>query len=159
MGSITLPREGRYNKKEAKALYLIDHIEFLSREIGEKEMLVQEYRINLSSIHVADLSPKNASISNSLSLLFQAAERGKTGSGFDFETELVRLGRSKYLISQLISAMFMNQDWQGLYVPGVHGKQENYYMNLAILGDCVDRWKDWTIGEYRIYSDGTGWLS
>lgn len=157
IGPSPTPREGRYNAKDEKALYLIDNPGFLKAEIGSSDVLVQEYRINLSRLRVADLSPANKEIANSLSLLFQAAERGKTGAGLDFEAELERQNRSKYSISQTLSSAFKNHGWEGLYVPGVHGEGERHYRNLAIFGVRVDYWQSWTVGTFRLFADGSGW--
>jgi hypothetical protein len=157
IGPSPRPREGRYNRSDEMALYLIDSVAFLSAELGADDLLVQEYHIKLSQLRVADLTPDNKDVSNSLSLLFQAAERGKTGAGFDFEKELSQLGKSRYLVSQSISTAFKYYGWQGLYVPGVHGNLGTHYKNLALFGKSVESWEDWTIGNSRAYSSSAGW--
>ena len=157
IGPSPTPRDGRYNAKNEKALYLIDNPAFLKAEVCSAEVLVQEYRIDLSRFRVADLSPANRHVANSLSLLFQAAERGKTGAGREFEAELVFQRKSRYLISQSLASSFTKLGWEGLYVPGVHGEGESHYSNLAILGSRVGYWESWTIGTFRLYKNGSGW--
>lgn len=153
IGPSPTPSEGRYNEKDEKAIYLIENILFLPKEIqATDEMAVQEYRIPLGDMEVADLSSENINMDNKLALLFQMVERGKTLSGFNFEDELEKAGKSKYLLSQTIAKAFKNNGWQGLYVPGVHGTQGKNYRNLSLFGKCVDCWEQWTVGEYKLLS-------
>lgn len=151
IGPSPTPGQGRYNLAGERCIYLIDNAQFLPTELGTESILVQKYVISLSTLKIADLSPGNE-IENSLSLVFQMTERGKTGSGYDFELELQKQGKSKYLLSQSTAQCFKDYGWQGLYVPGVHGKPGQLYRNLVLFGSCVDSWRDWTIGEYRTLS-------
>lgn len=149
IGPSPAPSQGRYNHKGEKCIYLIDNLSFLSAEVGVRELLVQDFRVPLHELRVADLTPQNAAVSNSLSLVFQMTERGKTGAGFDFEDHLTNRGESRYFVSQLVADAFKRRGWQGLYIPGVHGEGGVTYRNLALFGDCVDRWQEWAIGTYR----------
>jgi hypothetical protein len=153
IGPSPSPKDGRYNTKEEKALYLIDNVHFLAGELGSSKLLVQEFEINLAELRVADLSSENKLIDNSLALLFQMTERGKLASGLDFEAVLQNKGKSRYLLSQRIAASFRAHGWQALYIPGVHGKPGMHYRNLVIFGPCVDRWREWAKGNYRSYSN------
>jgi len=56
--------------------------------------------------------------------------------------------KSKYLVSQLLASVFKEFGWDGLYVPGVHGRQGDHYHNLTLIGQVVDKWEDWTVGKY-----------
>ena len=141
--------QGRYNVAGEKCIYLIDNLAFVHTEVDAAKILVQEYRIALSQMKVANLTPENTAISNSLSLIFQMTERGKTGAGFDFEQKLDAQGNTRYLVSQCVALTFKRHGWQGLYVPGVHGSQGLTYKNLALFGACVDSWREWADGEYR----------
>jgi hypothetical protein len=76
------------------------------------------------------------------------AERGVTSSGYPFENELQSQGQSRYLVSQLLSNCFKKHAWDGLYIPGVHGKPGHHYHNLVIFGPAVDEWKKWAHGSY-----------
>jgi hypothetical protein len=140
--------EGRYNESGERCLYLIDNDAFLPSEINASNIFVQKYSIPLSELHIADLSSTNQSIDNSLAIIFQFTERGWTDSGLNFEDEFRAMGKSEYLLSQYVAHVFKNHGWQGLYVPGVHGKSGDTYTNLALFGDCIDRWKKWAIGDY-----------
>ncbi len=148
IGPALVSGEGRYNSSGRRALYLIDDLRFLSAEIKATEMLVQKYRINLSSLRVADLTSENEQLPNSLSLLFQAAERGATGAGWPFERELQSRGKSRYTLSQSLASAFDRRSWQGILVPGVHGAAGVHYRNLALWGDCVEAWQDWAVGPF-----------
>ncbi len=152
IGPAEKPSDGRYNTHSEECIYLIDDPLFLSLEIGASEMLVQEYKIPLSKIRIADLSENNTEVENSLSLILQMTERGKTNSGFEFENYLQQKGMSRYLLSQSVARAFKQRGWQGMYVPGVHGGPGNTYRNLALFGKCVNDWKKWTIGDYYEYS-------
>jgi len=152
------PKDGRYNVNGEKSIYLIDNYLFLPEEIGANEILVQEYRIP-SVINIANLSPENNIINNSLSLIFQMTERGMTASEYNFELELQMQGKSKYFLSQNVANVFKKHGWQGLYVPGVHGKNSETYKNLVIFGSYVESWEKWAIGEFRTYSKNNGWLN
>jgi hypothetical protein len=149
IGPSPTPNEGRYNRRGDKALYLVDDLSFLGAELNATDFLVQQYAINLSQLRIADLTPDNTNVPNSLSLLFQAAEQGKTGAGLDFEAKLQESGKSRYLISQSLSESFIRHGWEGLHVPGVHGKAGQHYRNLVLFGHCVDSWEKWTVGSFR----------
>jgi hypothetical protein len=144
---------GRYNELGERCIYLIDDVMFLPSEIKASCILVQEYKIPLSELRIADVSSGNQDIDNSLAIIFQYTERGRTDMTpvFDFESELRATGRSEYLLSQSVARIFKKYGWQGLYVPGVHGKLPNIYRNLALFGDCLDAWEKWTTGDYRSY--------
>ncbi len=152
IGPALKPSDGRYNTRSEKYIYLIDDPAFLSFEIGASKVLVQEYKIPLSKTRIADLSVNNTEVENSLSLILQMTERGKTSSGFEFENHLQQKGLSRYLLSQSVARVFKQRGWQGMYVPGVHGKPGNTYRNLALFGTCVNDWKKWAIGNYYEYS-------
>jgi len=76
------------------------------------------------------------------------AENGRTSSGYNFEQELGNRGKSKYLVSQLLSSSFKRNGWDGIFIPGVHGSQGRHYHNCTIFSTIVDQWKDWASGSY-----------
>ena len=139
------PGDNRYSVKGEKCLYLIDDKEFLSKELKTSSLLIQEYdNIPFDSIRLADLSSENTSLDNSLALVFQWAESGKTALGYRFEEELREKGKSVYLVSQLLAACFKKEGWDGIYVPGIHGESGKHYHNLSIFGAKIANWWDWT---------------
>lgn len=149
IGPAPNPGDNRYNIQGEKCLYLIDNnINFLFEELNLPTLLIQEYNIPVNDFKVADLSSNNKTLHNSLGLAFEMTERGKTLSGYNIEEELEKRRKSKYLISQLLAKYFKECDWDGLYIPGVHGEPENHYCNLAIFGQIVDQWEKWTVGDY-----------
>lgn len=145
------PEDGRYNTQGEKCLYLIDdNINFLFEELNSLSLpiLIQEYNIPIDDFKIADLSSNNTILHNSLGLAFKMTESGKTSSGYNIEKALEQRGKSKYLISQLLARYFKECDWNGLYIPGIHGKPGNHYHNLAIFDTIVDQWEQWAIGNY-----------
>lgn len=149
IGPSPCPRDGRYNKPGEKCIYLIDTIDSLYAELNSsKTILVQRYNVPLDTLKIANLSSNNEDIDNSLALAFDMAERGMTSSGYEFERELEKRGKSKYLVSQLLSFLFKQFGWDGIYIPGVHGDQGHHYHNLAIFGTIVDEWEAWANGTY-----------
>lgn len=142
------PTDGRYNAVNEKCIYLIDTIDCLYPELNSSSILVQKFNIPINMLKIANLSPSNKGIHNSLALAFDMAENGRTSSGYFFEKELQARGRSKYLVSQLLSDCFKKNEWDGLYIPGVHGRPGHHYHNLTIFGDLVNRWQDWAEGQY-----------
>ena len=148
VGPSPCPKDGRYNKSGEKCIYLSDTIDFLYSELNATELLLQRYVIPLDGLRIADLSPNNKNLCNSLALAFDMAERGMTASGYGFEKELEERGKSRYLVSQLLSFLFNKYGWDGIYIPGVHGEQGRHYHNLAISGTIVDEWKSWANGSY-----------
>jgi len=148
IGPSPCPRDGRYNKPGEKCIYLIDTIDFLYPELNTLRILVQRYTIPIDTLKIANLSPNNKNLCNSLALAFDMAERGMTASGYGFERELEKRGKSRYLVSQLLSSLFKKYGWDGIYIPGVHGEQGRHYHNLAIFGTIVDEWEAWANGSY-----------
>jgi len=139
---------GRYNIGGEKCIYLIDTIDFLYQELKSSSILVQKFIIPIDTLNIADLSPGNKNLHNSLSLVFDMAERGMTSSGYRFEDQLQTHGGSKYHVSQLLSNCFKKYEWDGLYIPGVHGNPGHHYHNLVIFGPVVDEWENWADGPY-----------
>jgi len=148
IGPSPCPTDGRYNKAGEKCIYLIDTIDFLYSEINSLRILVQRYNIPIDTLKIADLSPNNKNLCNSLALAFDMSERGITASGYPFERELEKRGKSSYLVSQLLSSLFKKYGWEGMYIPGVHGEKGRTYHNLAIFGTIVDEWKAWAKGAF-----------
>ncbi len=148
IGPSPSPSDGRYNAVGEKCIYLIDTIDFLYQELSSLSILVQKFNIPIDTMKIADLSPNNKSIHNSLALAFAMAESGMTSSGYRFEEQLQARSKSKYLISQLLSSYFKNNEWDGLYIPGVHGNVGDHYHNLVIFEPIVDKWEDWAEGPY-----------
>ena len=148
IGPSPCPTDGRYNKSGEKSIYLIDTIDFLYPELNSSIILVQRYNTPLDAMQIADLSPSNKSLCNSLALAFDMAESGRTSSGYFFEKQLQSRGKSKYLVSQLLSSFFKKDAWDGLYIPGVHGKDGHHYHNFVIFGAVVDKWENWADGSY-----------
>lgn len=148
IGPSPSPCDGRYNRRGEKCLYLIDTIDFLYQELNSTSILIQKFNIPVSSLKIADLSPRNTSLDNSLALVFDMAESGRTSSGYCFEKELQNRGKSKNLVSQLLSSYFKKCSWDGLYIPGVHGGLGQHYHNLVIFGPAVDKWQTWADGQY-----------
>lgn len=142
------PGNGRYNRPCEKCIYLTDNIAFLHTELNKLDILVQEYDIPVNKYKIADLSPGNESLHNSLALVFDMAESGRTSLGYFIENELEIRGKSMYLVSQLLASFFKRYGWDGIYIPGVHGGQGCHYHNLAIFSTIIDEWETWTKGEY-----------
>jgi len=144
------PEDNRYSAKSEKCLYLIDNYDFLFEEIKPApiSICVQKYKTPLSEYKIADLSQNNKNLHNSLALAFDMAERGMTSSGYPFEEELKKRGKSRYKVSQLLSSLFKRHGWEGFYIPGVHGLQGRHYHNLAIFNSIIDKWEKWTKGSY-----------
>ena len=140
--------DGRYNVQGEKCLYLIDNIDFVYSELNSLSVLVQQFDVPVNTFRIADLSPSNNNLHNSLSLAFDMAENGRTSSGYNFEKELEKRDKSKYLVSQLLSASFKRNGWGGIYIPGVHGGQGRHYHNCTIFSTIVDQWEDWANGSY-----------
>ena len=155
IGPAPKPDDGRYNKKAEQCLYLIRDKRFLWKELklGNKKLFVQKYNIPTGDHKIADLSVANNSISNSLALSFWMAESGKTLSGYSFEKELSLHGKSKYLISQLLSYHFKENGWDGMYLPGVHGSPQKHYSNLVLFSAATTQWRQMVDGEYFIISE------
>jgi len=150
IGPAPVPEDGRYNKKTAQCLYLTSDKQFLWKELklSNTKLLVQKYIIPTRKYKIANLSVANNSINNSLALSFWMAESGKTLSGYDFETELELQGKSKYLISQLLSSHFKENGWDGIYFPGVHGSPKKYYNNLILFSAAATQWRQMVDSEY-----------
>jgi hypothetical protein len=140
--------DGRYNVKGDKCIYLIDDIDFLFSEIESSNALIQRYDIPVYKFKIADLSSNNKDIHNSLALAFDMTENGRTSSGYNFEEALENCGKSKYLVSQLLSNIFKKYGWDGLYIPGVHGSNGQYYHNCTIFSTIANQWENWAIGSY-----------
>ncbi len=140
--------DGRYNVQGEKCIYLIDNIDFLYSELNSASILVQQFDLPINKLKIADLSTNNDKIHNSLSLVFDMAENGMTSSGYAFESELEKIGKSRYLVSQKLSFLFKKYGWDGIYIPGVHGEQGRHYHNLTIFGSIVDNWKAWAVDSY-----------
>ncbi len=148
IGPSPKPSDGRYNTVGEKCIYLIDTIDFLYNELNSSSILVQKFNMPIDTLKIADLSPSNKNIHNSLALAFDMAESGRTSSGYRFEEELQARSRSRYHVSQILSSYFRKNGWDGLYIPGVHGNAGRHYHNLVIFGPIVDKWKDWADGSY-----------
>lgn len=140
--------DGRYNVKDEKCLYLIDNLNFLYSELNSTSILIQEFNVPVDSFRIADISPNNNNLHNSLALVFDMTENGEASSGYNFEAELEKRGKSKYLVSQLLSSSFKRNGWDGLYIPGVHGNQGQHYHNCTIFNTIVNQWEDWAKGSY-----------
>lgn len=140
--------DGRYNAKGKKCIYLIDNLDFLYSEINSSSILIQRFDVPVDSLEIADISSNNGNLHNSLALAFDMTENGRTSSGYNFEAELEKRGKSKYLVSQLLSSSFKRNGWDGIYIPGVHGSQGRHYHNCAIFSAAVDQWEDWANGSY-----------
>jgi len=151
IGPSPKPNDGRYNVQGEKCIYLTDSIDSIYSELHSSSILVQKFDIPMDTLKIADLSPNNTSLPNSLALAFDMAENGRTSSGYDFENKLMeKHGKEskRYLVSQLLSSLFKKYKWDGIYIPGVHGKQEHHYHNLVIFGTKVDEWETWAKGQY-----------
>lgn len=141
-------QDGRYNKQGEDCLYLIDSKKFIFDELKTKSILVQEYSIPINKFKIADLSSNNGSMHNSLALAFQMTESGRTSAGYDFEDLLKQQGKTKYLVSQLLAKHFKNLNWDGMYIPGIHGSPNDHYCNLVLFGSATKKWRQMTVGEY-----------
>ena len=138
------PSDGRYNSVGVPCLYLIDNRDFLPNELNSSHLLVQNYRVPMFDNKIANISPRNRSLNNSLNIVFDFSERGDTGTGYAHERELLRKGKSRYLLSQLLATVFKRHDWDGLYIPGVHGNEGQHYHNIVIFDPAVRKWESWT---------------
>ena len=148
IGPAPAPKDGRYNAYGEKCIYLIDNIDFLYSELKSTSVLVQKFEVPVNTFKIADISPSNNNLHNSLGLAFNMAENGKTSSGYNFAEEIEKRGKSKYLVSQLLSSSFKRNGWDGIYIPGVHGSPGRHYHNCTIFSTVVDQWEDWAIGSY-----------
>lgn len=148
IGPAPHPKYGRYNVKKEICLYLIDNFDFLFSELSAESVLVQKYSIPINDFKIANLSPNNKALHNSLALAFQMTERGKTSSGYDIEENLEKRGKNKYLVSQLLASHFKKYNWDGMYIPGVHGVSGVHYHNLSLFSSITNQWEQWTEGEY-----------
>ncbi len=143
------PVTNRYNDENERALYLIDNIDFLPREINSNKILLQNYKIPIDELNIADISSENKNIDNSLSIIFDICETGRISDQINIEESLENNGKSKYLISQKIAGIFKKFGWEGLFIPGVHGDKNQHYNNLCIFYPALKKWKKWTIGNYK----------
>ena len=145
------PKDNRYSVRGEPCLYLIDDMYFLDKELKTSSLLIQEYdNIPFDIVRIADLSPENKALDNSLALALQRAESGRTASGYKFEKALREKDRSRYLVSQLLATCFKKKGWDGFFIPGVHGGSGEHYHNLTIWGDCLASWSKWvTVPFYR----------
>ncbi|MEW5803224.1 MAG: hypothetical protein AB1847_14095 [bacterium] len=143
IGPSPASKDGRYNREGERCLYLITDIEPLKSELKSSELLVQEYYIPVDRYKIADLASDNSELHNNLAIAFHMAERGATPSGYDIEKELEKRRRSKYSFSQLLASIFKRYNWDGLYIPGVHGSPGKYYCNMAIFDSIIDQWESW----------------
>jgi hypothetical protein len=75
-------------------------------------------------------------------------ERGKTSSGYNILENLEKFGKDKYLVSQLLAFHFKKYNWDGMYIPGVHGAAKAHYHNLALFNSITNQWEQWIEGEY-----------
>jgi hypothetical protein len=149
LGPSPNPKDNRYSVRGEPCLYLIDDIFFLDKELETSSLLIQEYdNIPFDIVRIADLSPENIALDNSLALAFQRAESGRTASGYKFEKFLKEKDKSRYLVSQLLATCFKKQGWDGFFIPGVHGGSGEHYHNLTIWGDCLASWRKWVPGPY-----------
>ena len=148
IGPAPNPKSGRYNKKNETCLYLIDTLDFLFSELDSESLLVQKYNVPICYYKIADLSPNNKSLHNSLGLAFQMTESGKTPSGYNIEANLEQRGKDRYLVSQLLASHFKEYHWDGMYIPGVHGAVGGHYHNLVLFSSIVSQWKQWVEGKY-----------
>lgn len=148
IGPSPIANDGRYNVKGEKCIYLIDNQDFLYSELNSSSILIQRFDVPVDSLRIADISSNNDNLHNSLALAFDMTENGRTSSGYNFEAELEKRGKSKYLVSQLLSSSFKRNGWDGIYIPGVHGSQGRHYHNCTIFSTVVDQWEDWANGPY-----------
>lgn len=140
--------DGRYNVKGEQCIYLIDDQDFLYSEINSSSILIQRFYVPVDSLKIADISSNNSNLHNSLALAFDMTENGRTSSGYNFEAELEKRGKSKYLVSQILSGSFKRKGWDGIYIPGVHGSQGRHYHNCTIFSKVVGQWINWADGTY-----------
>ena len=143
------PIANRYNDENEQALYLIDNIDFLPREINSNKILLQNYKIPIDELNIADISSENKNIDNNLSIIFDICETGRISDQINIEETLKNSGKSKYLISQKIAGIFKKFGWEGLFIPGVHGDKNQHYHNLCIFYPALKKWEKWTIGNYK----------
>lgn len=152
IGPSSAPKNNRYSADGEMCLYLIDDWTFLPQELkklGCGKFLIQDYdNIPFETLRIADLSSENTALDNSLALAFQRTESGRTAAGCNFEDVLEKSGKSKYLVSQLLASFFKAAGWDGFLIPGVHGGSGRHYRNLAVWGNALDSWKDWTTTSY-----------
>jgi len=148
IGPAPNPGNGRYNVQGEKCIYLTDSIDSIYSELKSSSVLVQRFDIPIDTLKIADLSSNNSSLHNNLALAFDMAESGRTSAGYCFENELEKHNKSRYLVSQLLSSLFKKYEWDGIYIPGVHGEQGHHYHNLVIFGTKVNEWEAWANGSY-----------
>ncbi|MCP4986214.1 MAG: hypothetical protein GY928_09155 [Colwellia sp.] len=152
IGPSPKPKDNRYSIEGEQCLYLIDDKRFLSKELNASSLLIQDYdKIPLCSMRIADLSPENNALDNSLALAFQRTESGRTASGYEFEKALMDKGESRYSVSQLLKMCFKKNGWDGFFIPGVHGGSGEHYHNLTIWGDNLASWPKWCHNPYYNY--------
>jgi len=145
-----LDSEGRYHIRGGKALYVTDDVRSIPLEIGTSHYALQEYLLPLDQVRSADLSSENQHVPNVLARAFSVAESGLAlFSGDSIEETLEQQGRSRRAYSQLLASFMSEAGWQGFRVPGVHGDSTLHYSNIVVLGDSVDQWERWAVGEWQ----------
>lgn len=149
IGPSCCPGDNRYSIAGEQCLYLCVESIGIGFELDAEEWLEQEYSVPIGELRIADLSISSPLLINTLSLTFMMAEEGKTNSGYPIEKRLCEKGLSKYSFSQLLSSLFKEAQWDGILVPGVHGKPSVNYNNLGIFQPASRMWKNWTIGTYQ----------
>lgn len=145
-----LDSEGRYHTKGGKALYVTDDVRSIPLEIGCSHYALQEYLLLMDQVRLADLSSENQHVPNVLARAFSVAESGLAiFSGANIEETLEQMGRSRRAYSQFLSSLASEAGWQGFRVPGVHGNRDFHYSNIVVLGNSVDQWEHWVVGEWQ----------
>ncbi len=155
IGPAPSPSENRYNKTGEKCLYLIDKRIFIPDELElnptDPYWQEQKYEFPAFKFNIADISSENQDLDNTLGIAFQISESGQVFIGGDFSQthQIFKTDKNKrYRFSQILSELFKDRGWDGIFVPGVLGHSGMTYHNVVVFESIVDQWKDWTVGNY-----------
>jgi hypothetical protein len=122
---------GRYNRPWRPVLYLCDSEAGVRREMGGK-LCVQEYRLPLDHLRIADLASPD--LHNFLCSAFDIAESAKVPG---------RSGLDTYRFGQLLANLVVRAGFDGMILPGVHGDPSFLYRNIVLFRPRR-RWKSWS---------------
>ena len=120
-------KDGRYNCRGQRALYLSDSEEGVLRELAYEPMYIQCFEIPTGRLRIADLRQ----ISSDSFL-----------SGTMWHSEFAGLsGYPTKVFSQTVGEI-VGRHFDGMAVPGVRGESGGHYSNIVILRN-LGSWKEW----------------
>ena len=129
-----LAGEGRYNQEGTVVLYLASDVHGIIAEIGDRfpdrPIYMQEYRLP-PNLRIANFSAPG--IDPFVNSVFQLAEECMVDE---------RGGPKSYAFSQTVAAMVKGAGFDGMLVPGVRGRREEWYRNV-VLFEPSKSWQGW----------------